>query len=101
MSPASPSVGAFSVKITGRPKIVIGGPSTPLFNHTGAPPVPTLNAIVASSRNVLILAIHTAVPNELGNIREYIVMMFSHRMVSAACPDSFVTDTAAEFDECK
>ena len=36
------------MKISGRPRIVIGGPATPLFSQMADPPVPTARLIVAS-----------------------------------------------------
>ena len=95
MSPAAPSVFAFSVKMTGRPRIVIGGPWAPLLSQIAEPPVPTLSAIVASSGNVLIEATHTARLSEVGSIRAYILIRFSQTMVLAAWPVSFVIEMAA------
>src|SRR4051812_18078533 len=97
MSPCVPrTLVAFSVKITGRPRIVIGGPATPLFSQIADPPVPTDRAIVASSGNVSIDATHTARPSDPGSIRAYILTMFSHTIVAVGCPASADTATIAE-----
>src|SRR5581483_7521168 len=99
MSPVVDSAGVFSVKMTGRPRIVMGGVSEPGWFmppiQTGPPPVPTDNAMVASCGNVSIDAIHTAFASDVGNILLYMLTMFSHKMVPVACPDSLDTDTDA------
>src|SRR3954447_18321775 len=95
MSPAVPRVFAFSVKITGRPRMVIGGPTAPLFSQIAEPPVPTDRAIVASSGNVSMDAIHTARPRLPGSIRAYILTMFSQTIVPDGWPASALTDTDA------
>src|SRR6266700_1475078 len=99
MSPVVPNAGAFSVKITGRPRMVTGGPSEPGWLgppiHTGPPPVPTDSAIVASWGNVSIAATHTAFFNEVGSMRAYILTMFSHTIVPAVWPASAACCTDA------
>src|SRR5438046_2721381 len=99
MSPVVPVVGTFSVKITGRPRIVSGGMSEPGVVRppiqTGPPPVPTDSAMVASCGKVSMCAIHTALLRLVGSIREYILTMFSHTIVAAVWPLSLVTDTEA------
>src|SRR5689334_21611726 len=101
MSTGEPSADAFSVKITGRPRIVVGGAPEPppcvprLPIQTGEPPVPTASAIVANWGKVSMFAIHTALPREVGSIRAYILAMFSHRIVALAWPASFATFTLA------
>lgn len=82
--------------------MVTGGVSAPLLPgfypepiQTGPPPVPTDSAIVASSGNVSMLAIQTALLSEVGSIREYIFVMFSQTKVAAAWPVSLVTCTDA------
>ena len=94
MSPGVPSGPVFSVKNTGRPRMLTGGASMPpwppakLPIQTGPPPVPTDKAIVANWGKVSMLAIHTARPRLVGSMREYILTMFSHTIVAADCPDS-------------
>src|ERR1700733_3658320 len=99
MSPAVPSAFAFSEKMTGRPRIVIGGMSEPGWFgppiHTGPPPVPTDSAMVASSGNVSGAQIQTALRTEEGSIREYMPTTFSHTIVLVACPACAETLTAA------
>src|SRR3990167_4416483 len=93
--PPPPSVSIFSVKRTGRPRIVMGGPWTPLFSQMAEPPVPTERLISASCAKVSMFATQTPLPSEAGSIREYILTMFSQTMLSAACPVSFATETSA------
>src|SRR5215475_14319576 len=95
MSPAPPTPGTFSVTRRGRPRIVIGTWPTPEANQTGAPPVPTDSAMVSSCGRQSGEHTHTALLSEVGSIREYILVMFSHTIVAAGWPDSAATCTIA------
>src|SRR3954471_2876712 len=92
MSPVVPSAGVFSVKITGRPRMLTGGTAEPgccMFpSHTAEPPVPTDSAMVASCGNVSIEAIHTAFCSAVGSILAYIATIFSQVIDAAGCPDA-------------
>src|SRR3954469_24395362 len=92
MSPVVPSAGVFSMKITGRPRMLTGGTAEPgccMFpSHTAEPPVPTDSAMVASCGKVSIEAIHTAFCSAVGSMRAYIPTMFSQVMLAAGWPDA-------------
>src|SRR6266576_2680594 len=88
MSPCDPRALTFSETITGRPRMLMGGPATPLFSQTGPPPVPTESAMVASWGKVSGETTHTAVARDWGSMREYILTMFSHTMVAVGWPVS-------------
>src|SRR5215475_3172487 len=102
MSPVVPSAGVFSVKYTGRPRMLTGGVSVPPPVagppppiHTADPPVPTDRAIVASCGNVWMDAIHTAFLSEEGSIRAYMPTMFSYTIVWVGWPACAATCTDA------
>src|SRR3989337_3694499 len=96
MSPTVPIVGHFSVKMTGLPRMLMGGPAAPLFSQMAEPPVPTERLIVASSGKVLMLHTHTAELRLDGSIPAYILTPFSQTIVLASWPVSLLTSTIAD-----
>src|SRR5260221_12116415 len=78
MSPRVPSLGTFSVKYTGRPKMLIGGACDMLV--AGQPPIHTPGAdwvIAARAGNTSMEQIHTALPRDDGSILAYMLAKFA------------------------
>src|SRR5260221_4507255 len=78
MSPRVPSLGTFSVKYTGRPKMLIGGACDMLL--AVQPPIHTPGAdwvIAARAGNTSMEQIHTALPRDDGSILAYMLAKFA------------------------
>src|SRR5260221_14405154 len=78
MSPRVPSLGTFSVKYTGRPKMLIGGACDMLL--AVQPPLPTPGAdwgIAARAGDTSMGQIHTALPRGDGSILAYMLAKFA------------------------
>src|SRR5258707_15859707 len=97
MSPRVPSLGTFSVKYTGRPKMLIGGACDMLL--AVQPPIHTPGAdwgVAARAGNTSMEQIHTALPRDDGSILAYMLAKFATVTPVVRAPPAPTATMAAE-----
>src|SRR5260221_5082811 len=98
MSPRVPSLGTFSVKDTGRPKMLIGGACDML--SAVKPPIHTPGAdwvIAARAGNRSMEQIHTALPRDDGSILGYMLAKFASVTAVVRAPPAPTATMAGAF----
>src|SRR5258708_12161625 len=98
MSPRVPSLGTFSVKYTGRPKMLMGGACDMLL--AVQPPIHTPGAdwvIAARAGNTSMEQIHTALPRDDGSILAYMLAKFASVTAVVRAPPAPTATMAGAF----